>query len=233
MLNSFDALTDRLEHVFPNIKHANNIASFRCVQISDGIHELHVSSHNIQLEHLMCGIVSELSRQVFDTEVDVSVMKSTADDLLRYVICIANKTSDLDNDLSIPASISTKTCSQAGLSAQSVCQLFPFHVIFDRKLCITQLGASLTRLISENPVKKGLHLGMHFEIVKPIIHMTFSAILAKVNCSFELYCKCPQETRHAAKKVFSIFGRMSNYVEMLTKINTTDYHIPKLPLIKY
>nr|KAG5690798.1 hypothetical protein BaRGS_015325 [Batillaria attramentaria] len=71
----------------------------------------------------------------------------------------------------------SKNPSDSKLSVRTFCSSFPFHVIFDRNLHVTQLGTALMKLVTAERVaaEGGLPLRCLFEVVRPMVKMSFQA----------------------------------------------------------
>lgn len=76
--------------------------------------------------------------------------------------------------------------SDSKISVMTFCKTFPFHVIFDRNLHITQLGSALMKMIAPNISTKGLFFGTYFELVRPRVKMDYMSFLSRVNSTFVL-----------------------------------------------
>ena len=76
--------------------------------------------------------------------------------------------------------------SDSKISVMTFCKTFPFHVIFDRHLQITQLGSALMKMIAPNISTKGLFFGTYFELVRPRVKMDYMSFLSRVNSTFVL-----------------------------------------------
>uniref|UniRef100_A0A0L8IHS4 guanylate cyclase n=1 Tax=Octopus bimaculoides TaxID=37653 RepID=A0A0L8IHS4_OCTBM len=70
------------------------------------------------------------------------------------------------------------------IGVRTFCKTFPFHVIFDRDLQITQLGSALMKMIAPEIASKGLFFGTYFELKRPRVRMDYMSFLARVNSTF-------------------------------------------------
>ncbi|MFN8495810.1 MAG: ATP-binding protein [Caldilineaceae bacterium] len=75
------------------------------------------------------------------------------------------------------------TAIQFGLPPQAFSQAFPFHLLLNQALKVVQMGAVLQRLY---PQLSGEFLGNSFCIRRPLIPLTFEAILANQNAVYLL-----------------------------------------------
>ena len=79
------------------------------------------------------------------------------------------------------------------VSVATLCRTFPFHVVFDRNLIITQLGASLFRMVSPALAGRGRpgpHLSDYFTVVRPQVSPLCAAgFMASINRQLEMRCE--------------------------------------------
>ena len=68
------------------------------------------------------------------------------------------------------------------------CQVFPFHIMFDRQMRIVQAGKSVSRVIPKVSEINCLLLDV-LEAVRPHIQMTFQNILSHINTIYVLKTK--------------------------------------------
>lgn len=74
------------------------------------------------------------------------------------------------------------------MSPKSFSTLFPFHIIFNKDMCITQCGASISRLIPQMR-NKDCKLTDVFTIIRPHINLEFHQICSQIMSVFVLCTK--------------------------------------------
>jgi diguanylate cyclase (GGDEF)-like protein/PAS domain S-box-containing protein len=74
-----------------------------------------------------------------------------------------------------------------GLSPELFSRAFPFHIIFDKSLCIIQIGKTLNKLLSESAISK--HFNECFILVNQQIEMAYDACLSLENLEILLHVK--------------------------------------------
>ena len=97
------------------------------------------------------------------------------------------------------------------ISALTLCTTFPFHIIFDEKLEIQQLGMLLFRLIGRTLVTRGKKIATHFEIVRPAIAPEFSSFLCRINSLF--YMRLKPHKNGVEHKLMELKGQMIHLPE--------------------
>ena len=201
-LCNLDALHDHLASIYPGME----APSFRCTETPDGTLLLHYYSRRQGLEHIVIGIVKAVAKEMLNTEVAVSVQHSRTDDndhvvfAIRETACknaahskLGLQTFELntlaykqDSPLSERARGGRKRRKDVNLL--SFCKAFPFHIMFDRKLNITQAGVAMTRVLHKSfhipfPFKDG------FELSRPRMEFTFETVLSHINTVFIITAK--------------------------------------------
>lgn len=204
-LCNLDALHDHLATIYPGME----APSFRCTETSDGTLLLHYYSRRQGLEHIVIGIVKAVAKEMLNTEVEVAVKQARSDDLGHVVFSIREtgcknttqsklglQTFDLNTlqgQQAVQLShIGHKTAKKhrGGINLLSFCKAFPFHVMFDRNLNITQTGIAMMRLFN-----KRLNTGHPFpfkdafELVRPRMEFTFDTVLSHINTVFIVSAK--------------------------------------------
>lgn len=74
------------------------------------------------------------------------------------------------------------------VSPQIFCQVFPFHLMFDRQMRIVQAGKSVSRVIPKT-VEENCPLLEVLEPVRPHIQLSFQTILAHISTIYVLKTK--------------------------------------------
>ena len=171
--------------------------SFRCTEdAKSGQLYLHYYSRRKGLEHIVIGLVKAIAKELLETDVQVEIVqeRSTEEDHVIFAIretCSSPTTSKLglwSFETADGKGERTRTFSsryaQKQMSVFSFCKAFPFHVMFDRKLVVKQIGVALMRLIQKTPQQKLLFTDL-FELTRPRMEeFSYESVLAHVNAVF-------------------------------------------------
>ena len=204
-LCNLDALHDHLATIYPGME----APSFRCTETSDGTLLLHYYSRRQGLEHIVIGIVKAVAKEMLNSEVDVTVKQAKSDDHGHVVFAIKEtgcknaehsklglQTFDFNTppgqraDQLLNSKQKAVKKQRGGISLLSFCKAFPFHVMFDRKLNITQTGVALMRIL-----KKRFTTGNPFpftdvfELTRPRMEFTFETVMSHINTVFIVSAK--------------------------------------------
>jgi guanylate cyclase soluble subunit beta len=92
-----------------------------------------------------------------------------------------------DNDIEIPDDFEL-VAEDPMVSPQIFCQVFPFHLMFNRQLKVVQAGKSVSRVI---PKIRDDHCNLLdiLEAIRPHITISFQSILAHINTIYVLRTK--------------------------------------------
>jgi guanylate cyclase soluble subunit beta len=74
------------------------------------------------------------------------------------------------------------------VSPQIFCQVFPFHLMFDRQMCIVQAGKSVSRVIPK-VAEQDCNLLDILEPIRPHIQLSFQTILSHISTIYVLKTK--------------------------------------------
>jgi len=74
------------------------------------------------------------------------------------------------------------------ISQKIFCNSFPFHIIFDKQMCIRQCGTSISRVIPQMKTKN-TKLTDLFTITRPHINLDFQSICSQIMSVFVLSTK--------------------------------------------
>lgn len=201
-LCNLDALHDHLASIYPGME----APSFRCSETLDGTLLLHYYSKRQGLEHIVIGIVKAVAKEMLHTEVAVSVQDSRSDDKDHVVFAISEtgcKNAE-HSKLGLQAfGLNPPTDKQGGpltggdkgswrrrkeVNLLSFCKAFPFHVMFDRKLTITQAGVAVTQVLDKR-FTIPFPFTDAFELARPRMEFTFETVLSHINTVFIVTAK--------------------------------------------
>lgn len=179
-LQNLDALHDHLGTLYPGMK----APSFRCTEgPEDGDLLLHYYSDRPGLEHIVIGIVKTVASKLHGTEVSVEIIKTKEEsDHVQFLIKETSGTGMIQR-----AEINeTKLLSlEPKVGVATFCKVFPFHIMFNRDLKITQTGTTIARIIPKAESGDCLLTDI-LEAVRPHLDLTFENILSHINTIYVL-----------------------------------------------
>ncbi|XP_026473245.1 guanylate cyclase soluble subunit beta-1 [Ctenocephalides felis] len=183
-LQNLDALHDHLGTLYPGMR----APSFRCTERpEDGALILHYYSDRPGLEHIVIGIVKTVASKLHSTEVTVEILKTKEEcDHVQFLI---KETSSTSSTARVQESAEIETLSQEQkISPATFCKVFPFHVLFDRNLRVTQAGGAVSRVIPKLNQVDCLLTDVLFA-VRPHLKLTFDNVLSHINTVYVLKTK--------------------------------------------
>ena len=185
-LTDLDALHDHLSIIYEGM-HA---PSFRCTE-QDGKLHLHYYSER-GFVSIVIGIVKCVGRELYGTEVDVSVVSKKDDNhdhTIFSIIEIGSCNTNFSRDMNF-APVNTSPLSWRPdlqlVPPKTFCSAFPFHIIFNRALDILQVGLSLEVLLTQIDSDPDKNLLAFFKLERPRFHLSFEAILDHINTIYVL-----------------------------------------------
>ncbi|XP_063229104.1 guanylate cyclase soluble subunit beta-1 [Bacillus rossius redtenbacheri] len=182
-LQNLDALHDHLGTLYPGMK----APSFRCTERpEDGALLLHYYSDRPGLEHIVIGIVKTVASKLHNTEVEVKIVKTKEEsDHVQFLI----------TELSGPGKVSSPEISdidtlplEPRISPATFCRVFPFHLMFDRRLSVVQTGTTVARVMPQ-ATRPGCKVTDLLDTVRPHLEFTFENILSHINTVYVLKTK--------------------------------------------
>ncbi|KAL3880808.1 hypothetical protein ACJMK2_033015 [Sinanodonta woodiana] len=167
--------------------------SFRCEYDKNKV-TLHFYMERRNLLHFYSGIISGLSEIVFlrDANVELSKTNNSSNTHHIFTIDAAVDSTKLQFQCRICNSQDSLSNNPADskIGVKTFCKTFPYHIIFNRKLQITQLGVGLMKTIGKEVPSGEFLFTKYFRVVQPNIDpVTFSALLSRVNFCFTLDTK--------------------------------------------
>jgi len=184
-LTNLDALHDHLSIIYPQM----DAPSFRCTsgqKKSEFL--LHYYSDRPSLEHIVMGIVKSVAREYYHVELEmkVAVRKGDKSDhtifSIREVAYHRASVINIDDPNKIVKPLSS---DQQLISSDTFCKAFPFHLIFDSKMTILQVGSSLSWVMPHLQLNKD-NLTQFFLLERPRMKLSFENILSHINTIFIL-----------------------------------------------
>nr|CAD7197646.1 unnamed protein product [Timema douglasi] len=182
-LQNLDALHDHLGTLYPGMK----APSFRCTERpEDGALVLHYYSDRPGLEHIVIGIVKTVASKLHDTEVAVEILKTKEEcDHVQFLITELSG----PGRVSHPEMAEIETLSlEPKVSPATFCRVFPFHLMFDRKLKIVQTGSTVARVMPR-VTRPNCKVTDILDTVRPHLELTFENILSHINTVYVLKTK--------------------------------------------
>ena len=185
-LCNLDTLHEHLSCTYGRI----NAPSFRCHLHDDGSYVLHYYSNRKNLEHMVVGMLKKAAWIFFDLQICIKITRK--DHVVLYIkedslskILIRKRSSSLVNRFDLLTSSSSSTGSV--FSTKLLCSAFPFHIVVDRTMTITQCGLSLLRMLTPHRAKhKHLKFNEVFRINRPVIANDFGSLLNHTSAVFIL-----------------------------------------------
>lgn len=181
--------------------------SFRCSPLSNGSLLLEYRSvHKHKYCSFVVGLVKAMAMDFFQLDVEVEDNSRDGDDYSIFIITdktsvgLGNRkrASSFAADYSqFRASSNPKALS---INMETFCELFPFHLILNRELDIVQGGSKIKTIANQQELgdtmknMTNVKLSDIFTVQKPLIVLSFSAILSNINCLFMLRPKSSQNT---------------------------------------
>ncbi len=185
-LTNLDALHDHLSIIYPQMV----APSFRCTEglkVSEFL--LHYYSDRPGLENIVMGIVKAVSREYYNTEVEMKLVlckdQEDADHSIFSIREVAyHRESVINGAEGVESAVDS--CSDDKLvTSRTFCKAFPFHIVFGSDMTIRQLGSSLGWVLPDlKNVDKDL--SHHFALERPRMKLTFENILSHINTIFIL-----------------------------------------------
>lgn len=106
----------------------------------------------------------------------------------KTILVYANETEDISlmfpKETTLPRTI-IPLADEPKVSPSEFAKIFPFHIVFDEKMCLVQLGTALSRILKVSP-SKNEYITNHFTITRPQIQFDFDSIILRLNNSFVL-----------------------------------------------
>ncbi|CAG5117368.1 unnamed protein product, partial [Candidula unifasciata] len=180
--SNIDGLQDQVK-AYPRFQ-GQQPPSFRCERKDDKL-LLHFYSLRHSIVSFVAGIVDGVSRFLFSTDLQIEISPSRSLTSPHHIFFITNSNNENSANQLFRYSVNMSTDpNDSKIGVRTFCDCFPFHVVFDENLNITQLGTALARMIVPNVSSKGMHFSTYFDVLKPTVKFSLSSILSRVNSSF-------------------------------------------------
>ncbi|TMS39103.1 hypothetical protein L596_005679 [Steinernema carpocapsae] len=233
-LDGLDALHYFIDHVVYRTKLKG--PSFRCEAQTDGSLMLHYYSKRSGLYPIVKGVVREVARRIYDTEVIMKVQERRQEHLETFVtehvvFLISQVVQGNDSQNSCSRAITTKATSHTQLPGLNACMLslhdfsraFPHHICFDKNLIIEHVGFHI-REISPNIIAGKTALCDVVEMTHPEIPLSHESIASFENSLFVF--KMLSSAHPSASKPVMLKGSMvqihnGQFIMYMCSLNVT------------
>ncbi|GAB5570425.1 guanylate cyclase soluble subunit beta-1 isoform X2 [Prionailurus iriomotensis] len=146
VLNNLDALHDHLATIYPGMR----APSFRCTDAEKGKGLiLHYYSEREGLQDIVIGIIKTVAQQIHGTEIDMKVIQQRNEECDHTQFLIEEKESKEEDFYEDLDRFEENGTQESRISPYTFCKAFPFHIIFDRDLVVTQCGNAIYRVLPQ------------------------------------------------------------------------------------
>uniref|UniRef100_W5MNR7 Guanylate cyclase soluble subunit beta-1 n=1 Tax=Lepisosteus oculatus TaxID=7918 RepID=W5MNR7_LEPOC len=212
-LQNLDALHDHLGTIYPGMR----APSFRCTDAEKGNNLiLHYYSEREGLQDIVIGIIKTVAQQIHGTEIEMKVIQQKSEECDHIKFLIEEKDSEEEAFYEDLDGFEENGTQETRISPYTFCKAFPFHIMFDRDLVLTQCGNAIFRVLPQYSKyvtsyifrflnrKYSFHLALTklfllqpgscnlpsvFSLVRPHIDFSFHGILSHINTVFVLRSK--------------------------------------------
>ncbi|KAL0593887.1 Guanylate cyclase soluble subunit beta-1 [Plecturocebus cupreus] len=185
LLQNLDALHDHLATIYPGMR----APSFRCTDAEKGKGLiLHYYSEREGLQDIVIGITKTVAQQIHGTEIDMKVIQQRNEECDHTQFLIEEKESKEEDFYEDLDRFEENGTQESRISPYTFCKAFPFHIIFDRDLVVTQCGNAIYRVLPQLQPGNCSLLSV-FSLVRPHIDISFHGILSHINTVFVLRSK--------------------------------------------
>uniref|UniRef100_A0A8C2HSP9 Guanylate cyclase soluble subunit beta-1 n=1 Tax=Cyprinus carpio TaxID=7962 RepID=A0A8C2HSP9_CYPCA len=184
-LQNLDALHDHLGTIYPGMR----APSFRCTDAEKGNNLiLHYYSEREGLQDIVIGIIKTVAQQIHGTEIEMKVIQQKSEECDHIKFLIEEKDSEEEAFYEDLDGFEENGTQETRISPYTFCKAFPFHLMFDRELMLTQCGNAIFRVLPQ--LQPGVcNLSSVFSLVRPHIDFSFHGILSHINTVFVLRSK--------------------------------------------
>ncbi|PAV58054.1 hypothetical protein WR25_18817 [Diploscapter pachys] len=233
-LNTLDALHYFIDHVVYKTKLRG--PSFRCEVGPDGALLLHYYSKRSGLYPIVKGVVREVARRIYETEVVMKVQERKQEHLdtfiTEHVVFILTQ---VENGSSQQRTMMSKSDSSSNLTAvgyeispTDFAIAFPYHICFDRDLFIEHYGIQIKKSYP-TITRQETRVTDILEMVHPEIPFSHEGIMAFSNSLFVFRLKSSGDMVHSNKeelKSVTLKGAMvtvneGNHILFMCSLNVT------------
>uniref|UniRef100_A0AAQ4R9A4 Guanylate cyclase soluble subunit beta-1 n=1 Tax=Gasterosteus aculeatus aculeatus TaxID=481459 RepID=A0AAQ4R9A4_GASAC len=184
-LQNLDALHDHLGTIYPGMR----APSFRCTDAEKGNNLiLHYYSEREGLQDIVIGIIKTVAQQIHGTEIEMKMIQPKSKECDHIKFLIEEKDSEEEAFYEDLDGFEENGTQETRISPYTFCKAFPFHLMFDRDLMLTQCGNAIYRVLPQLQPGTCI-LPSVFSLVRPHIDFSFHGILSHINTVFVLRSK--------------------------------------------
>uniref|UniRef100_A0A674DVK8 Guanylate cyclase soluble subunit beta-1 n=1 Tax=Salmo trutta TaxID=8032 RepID=A0A674DVK8_SALTR len=145
-LQNLDALHDHLGTIYPGMR----APSFRCTDAEKGNNLiLHYYSEREGLQDIVIGIIKTVAQQIHGTEIEMKVIQHKSEECDHIKFLIEEKDSEEEAFYEDLDGFEENGTQETRISPYTFCKAFPFHLMFDRDLMLTQCGNAIFRVLPQ------------------------------------------------------------------------------------
>ena len=202
-IDNLDGFHDRVYHqVQPHSKTRSCcLPKFRCERRSNNLLVIHAHPGGFVSRNFFLGFMEALGNlSVYDALVFSLDTPDNCSDFTHFPFAIKaeHEPREANGEVENAVELENK------ISNTVFCNAFPFHVIFDRKLRIVQVGAGLQRFFGSASNLHGKDFRHYFRVIHPTIHATFTSFLTSVNSPMELAYRAQSRKWHCDTTVYIV-----------------------------
>lgn len=138
------------------------------------------------MEYFLIGYLKAAAVSLYEMHCDFHI-KQLRTEHVDFSIISINAVAALSRKASFPLAQVSNDCNDLVLEPDLMDDIFPFHMILDKNLDLTQIGISLNRLLESYIPIYGLNIKNYFKLVKPSIQFCYNSIKNKLNTAF-IFC---------------------------------------------
>ncbi|XP_069133528.1 LOW QUALITY PROTEIN: soluble guanylate cyclase gcy-31-like [Argopecten irradians] len=175
-LSGLDNLHEYLRFSYPKLKPP----SFFVENETQSGLTLHYRSKRKGFVNYVQGQIRQVGRLFYNTKITINVTsESCIGDLTHVVMRLT-----FDNTAYIKMFRNIDHITESlPLRSDVFFELFPFHIVFNRQLFVKSIGVSLMAVM---PYIKGKLLKENFQLIRPLVELTWDSIMAHTNNVFEI-----------------------------------------------
>lgn len=217
MVEFFSNLDGFHDHILKSSKfNAQRPPSFRCESSPNHV-ALHIYTERSRMLDYYAGIVKHVSNSMFNLDVQITVHPNETNTSLHHILKVQTAVKTCSKECTC-----CKICSHQSAYSEkpedlqigfdTFCETFPFHLIMNRNLEISQLGTALMKIVRSDEDSRELNFSKYFNVIRPEIkHLTFSALLSRVNFAFLLETKVRSIENPSSHEVLSSFSCQDDF----------------------
>ncbi|TKS68251.1 Guanylate cyclase soluble subunit beta-1 [Collichthys lucidus] len=184
-LQNLDALHDHLGTIYPGMR----APSFRCTDAEKGNNLiLHYYSEREGLQDIVIGIIKTVAQQIHGTEIEMKMIQPKSEECDHIKFLIEEKDSEEEAFYEDLDGFEENGTQETRISPYTFCKAFPFHLMFDKDLMLTQCGNAIYRVLPQLQPGTCI-LPSVFSLVRPHIDFSYHGILSHINTVFVLRSK--------------------------------------------